>query len=585
MDKLWKTIEVDEAVAVNLASELDIPRPIARVLAGRGLEKPEEAERFVNPRLSDLSDPFVLSGMKEAVERIWRALSTGQKIAIYGDYDADGVTGTALLVSVLRGMGGQVTPFLPNRLTDGYGLTRGALDRCIEVCAPELVITVDCGTEASEAVESAGRSGVDVVVTDHHELSANVACALALINPKLGGDENTMPLAGVGVAFKLCHALIRHGLDRGKQEVADIDLRNYLDLVAIGTVADVVPLLGENRILVHHGLACLNRTKSPGLNALVDVAGIQTGVNCYHLGFIIGPRLNAAGRLGSAEPALELLLTDDPVRARQIAGELDAANRERKRVEETITTEALDEIDGYFDESAHFGIVTGRKGWHVGTIGIVAARLCRRYHRPAIVVGFDEHGQGRGSCRSVDDVDIVEILRECSDLLVSFGGHRMAAGLVIENSRFEAFRTRFNELCCAKLEGSDPRPVQKVDAWINLGQADERLFKAIQRLRPLGLGNPTPTWGTSNVRLVGQPRTVGKDHLKMIVSSGATQLDAIAFGMAGREIPEGPIDMLFHLQENTYMGRRALQLNVKDFRPARPPSSGAVGPARQSPSA
>lgn len=569
--KQWKTVQVDEALAKDLAGKLDLPVPAAKVLVGRGYGKQDDAERFLNPRLSDLSDPFELPGMIEAVERIWTALTAGQKIAIYGDYDADGVTSTALLVSVLRAMRGQITAFLPNRLSDGYGLTTAALERCVRIHKPQLIITVDCGTCSVEAVEFVRRCGIDIVVTDHHELSGNIAPAFALVNPNLGGNEGTMSLAGVGVAFKLCHALIKWGLNNGKHETQDIDLRNYLYLVAIGTVADIVPLLGENRILVRHGLTRIQQLpdgEKCGLKALIDVAGIKTEIDCYHLGFMIGPRLNAAGRLSNAEPALELLLTDDPDRARQIAVELDAANRERKRVEETIVAEAIEEIDSYFEEGVHFGIVAGRAGWHVGVIGIVASRLCGRYRRPAVVVGFDEQGLGRGSCRSVESVDIVEILRDCSDLLVSFGGHKMAAGLVVDNSRFDTFRKRFNELCAEKLEGVDLEPVRNVDAWINLGEADERLFEAIRKFRPLGLGNPAPTWGVSNVRLVGQPRIVGEDHIKMILASGGTQLEAIGFGMAECEIPEGPIDVLFHLQENTYRGRTMLQLDLKDFRSA-----------------
>lgn len=575
--KHWKTVEVDEALADNLARELDVPRPIAVVLVGRGLGEPEKAEQFLNPRLSDLSDPFILPGMTDAVKHIWDAILDRRKIAIYGDYDADGITGTALLVSVLQTFGGCVDTFLPSRLLDGYGLTVGALSRCIEIHKPDLIITVDCGTGSIEAVEAAGRAGVDVIVTDHHEISGACAPALAVVNPKLGDNENTMALAGVGTVFKLCHALIKYGLEKQRQEVADIDLRNWLDLVAIGTVADIVPLLCENRILVRHGLALINGSdqkdiqagsRRAGLKALIQVARIQTRIDCYHLGFIIGPRLNAAGRLGSAETALELLLTSDPDRARHLAGELDAANSERKRIEEAIVTEAVREIDDYFDEDRNFGLVAGRKGWHVGTIGIVAAKLCSRYRRPAAVIAFDEHGHGRGSCRSIESVNIVDVLRECADLLVSSGGHEMAAGLAMESGKLDAFRSRFNELCAAKLDGRDLRQVRNVDSWITLGEADERLFTAIQKLKPLGMGNPTPTWGVSNVRLVGRPRKVGKDHLKMIVASGGSQLDAIAFGMAEREVPEGPMDILFYLQENTYMGRQSLQLNVKDFRPA-----------------
>jgi len=575
--KRWETVEIDEALAGRLARDLDLPRSVIMLLVGRGMRNRDDVERFLNPRLSDLSDPLMLPGMERAVDRIWDAVREHDKIVVYGDYDVDGITATALLVSVLQRMGGQVRPFLPSRLADGYGLTVGALERCISVDNPDLIITVDCGTGASDAVELSRRLGVDVVVTDHHEVSGGLAPALSVVNPKRLRNENTTSLSGVGVAFKLCHAIVKHGLHNERREISHIDLRNWLDLVAIGTVADMVPLLGENRILVRHGLArinspqpaCAGSSPRPGIEAIKEVAHIGGSVDCYHLGFVIGPRLNAAGRLGSAETALELLLTSDRERARDLAGKLDAANGERKRIQESDLADAEREIESSFEESTDFGLVAGHDGWHRGTIGIVASRLCSRYQRPSAVIAFDEHGQGRGSCRSVESVDIIEVLDGCSDLLTSFGGHRLAAGFLIEKRQSEPFRMRFNDLCAEKLRGRDLRPVQTVDAWINHGEADERLFNAVQRLGPLGMGNPPPTWGLKNVSTIGKPTVVGKDHLRMTVASGGTQFDAIAFGMAGCPVPEGPMDILFHLQENNYKGRRRLEMNIKDFKASR----------------
>jgi len=566
--KQWRSSKTDAASARTLARVLDVSHPLAMALVSRGFQDPDKAKHFLNPRLSDLCDPFSLPGMSEAVDRIRLAISKGQRIAVYGDYDADGVTGTVLAVSVLRALGADVCPFLPCRLTDGYGLTVGPLDRCLKSLDPELVITVDCGTGAVEAVEMAGKRGVDVIVTDHHEPGGAAAPAVAVVNCRICDIEDTKPLAGVGVVFKLCHALVKDGLNRQKPEVSGIDLRDHLDLVAIGTVADVVPLLGENRILVRHGLARLNRAGSPGLAALKGVVRITSDIDCYHIGFILGPRLNAAGRLGSADAAMELLMTENPDRAQKLAGELDGKNRERREIEERIASEAEEEIDSYFDEDRDFGLVAARAGWHVGTIGIVASRLCSKYRRPTALIAVDETGQGRGSCRSIEEANIVEVLKECSDLLESFGGHKMAAGLAVRAEKVDAFRERFNAVCASKIEGRDVRAVQNIDAWITLGQADQRLCEEIRRLSPFGVGNPTPVWGVREVRLAGRPRVVGKDHLKMVVVSGGTQMDAIAFGMAGREVSEGAMDILFHLQENSYMGRTKLQLNVKDFRPA-----------------
>jgi len=567
-EKVWKTVDTEESSARKLAADLSIPMPVARVLTARGLTESEEVRRFLDPRLSDLSDPFDLPDMREAVERVWRAVARQEAILVYGDYDADGVTGTVLLLSVLRKLGARVEWFVPSRLNEGYGLSEKALPHCLAEHSPDLIITVDCGTNSHLAVAAAGEAGVDVVITDHHEKGEKPAGAVAVVNPKLGENVATKMLAGVGVVFKLCHALIKDGIDRKVPEVADVDLRNYLDLVAIGTVADVVPLVGENRTLVRHGLQRINKAPSCGLAALIRAAGVRTAIDCYHLGFLIGPRINAAGRMGNSRPALELLLTDDRGLAKRLAGQLDSANRERKRVEEGILQDATDDLGGDVAGDEISGIVVGREGWHVGAIGIVAARLCGRYRRPAVVVTFDENGLGRGSCRSVNSVNVAEVLAECSDLLETSGGHKMAAGLSVRKANLDAFRVRFNELCAERIHSDDMIAVQSVDSWITLSEADASLLDAVEALKPLGLGNPTPTWGARGLTLVGRPRVVGKNHLKMIVAGGGTQLDAIAFGMAGREIDNGALDMLFHVQENSYMGHKSIQLNVKDFRSA-----------------
>lgn len=560
----WRNVETDESAAGRIAEECELPLPLSRVLVSRGLTDADAVRRFLNPKLSDVLDPFELPGMSAAVDRVEAALSSGEPITVFGDYDADGVTATALLTDVLRRMGGTVSAFLPKRVEEGYGFTSPALKRCLESHSPSLIVTVDCGVCSVETVTEAQALGIDVVVTDHHDISGPVSPAAAVVNPKLGRNEELKTLAGVGVAFKLCHALV-------KNRIADrpdpaLDLRDYLDLVAVGTVADVVPLTGENRILVRHGLNRINTTPSLGLGVLSEVSGISGSIDSYHLGFVIGPRLNAAGRMGEAGDALELLLTTDRVRARAIALELDVVNRRRKRVEDEIVEEAISEIDKYFDPDSISGIVAGRSGWHIGTVGIVAARLCRHYRRPAVVIGFDEQGKGRGSCRTIDGLSLIDALGECSDLLVSFGGHEMAAGLVVEQDRIDEFRERFNRVCTERIRELDIRPVHEVDAWIGLGEADDRLLQGLERLSPVGMGNPTPLWGVRNVSPVGNPRIVGKDHLKMIVASGATQMESIGFRMADRELPDGSLDLLFQLKENIYNGRRSIQLHMKDFR-------------------
>jgi len=563
----WITVETDDARALALAAALSLPLPVARVLVARGLEESDAAERFLNPRLSDLTDPMAMTGMPAAVDRIWKALDAGSRITVFGDYDADGVTSTALLVLVLRRLGATPEYYIPSRHDDGYGLSVDAITKAIAQTTPELLITVDCGSNSNEAVALAAARGVDVVITDHHECAEGpLPDAVAVVNPKLGDLEAVKILAGVGVAFKLCHALVKQGNATERSVVEGLDLRDYLDLVALGTVADVVPLVGENRTLVRHGLLRIKTASRCGLLALIRAAGVRTEIDCYHLGFLIGPRINAAGRLGSADPALQLLMSEDAGIAKRLAGQLDAANRERKRIEELIIAQAVESIAPTFDPDTTFGLVAGSEGWHVGAIGIVAARLCGRYKRPAVVISFDADGLGRGSCRSVDSVNIVEALQSCADVLVSCGGHKMAAGLSIRRENLATFRARFNEACRLQANPLDLISTHLVDAWITLGEADAVLLEAVNGLRPLGLGNPTPTWGARNVSIVGRPRVVGKNHLKLTLASGGTQLDAIAFGMAGRELYNDAVDVLFHVQENNYMGRQVVQLNIKDFR-------------------
>jgi single-stranded-DNA-specific exonuclease len=568
MSKVWKTARGDEVLASRLAGELAIPVPLAALLVARGFSSAESVDHFLNPRLSDIADPFLLPGMDKAVERIWKAIESKEQIVVFGDYDVDGITSTALMIQVLARLGAKVSPFLPHRIDDGYGLAEGTLQRCIDELRPQLVVTVDCGTSAVDSVKLAERAGVDVVVTDHHESSGTVAPALAVVNPKLGSDEGSKALAGVGVAFKLCHALLKRGRQSGQKTAEDVDLRLYLDLVGVGTIADVVPLKAENRILARYGLDQLNKTKSVGLKALIDVAGIKGKLDAYHVGFLIGPRLNAAGRLGDAQAALDLLVTDDVRRARDVAVQLDKSNRERQDVEKRIVEEATKELAASFDPSKHFALVLARKGWHPGVIGIVASRICQTYRRPTVVIALDETDEGRGSCRSIEEFNIVERLAECSDLLTRFGGHAMAAGLDVQVAKIDAFREKFNHVAAKALEGVDLRPVQKIDAWIDLREADERLLEGLDRMRPFGLGNPTPVWGSRGVRLAGQPRILKEKHLKMLVASGAAQLEAIAFGLGQHKVPAGLIDIAFQLDRNSYMGRESLQLKVQDFRAA-----------------
>ncbi|MDD2519631.1 MAG: single-stranded-DNA-specific exonuclease RecJ [Kiritimatiellae bacterium] len=568
-EKRWVTAEADPRVAEDIARTHGFSRAMARALVTRGLVDHAEIEKFLQPRLADLTDPFSLPGMQTAVDLILSHIEQGSAILVYGDYDVDGVTATALMIQVLSGLGAVAVPFLPHRIEDGYGLGVETLHRCIENYHPNLIITVDCGTSSVEAVREAARLGIDVIVTDHHEPAAEgVAEACAIVNPKLGGGpEDIRMLAGVGVAFKVCHGLVKAARQRRMEAAEKLDLKTFMELVAVGTVADIVPLLKENRILVYHGLTLLNRTQSVGLRTLIEAAGISGYVDTYHIGFIIGPRINAAGRLGNAEAALELVLTEQEPRARILAQQLDDASRKRQEIEDKIVQEACSDLDGRFDAGRDFGLVVAHPHWHAGVIGIVASRIASRYNRPVVVIGMDDDGVGRGSCRSVPGFDLLKHLQQCSPMLRRYGGHAMAAGLEVDHSRIEEFAARFNEVCAATLSRVDQRRQLLVDAWITPGDIGDPLYHDQNRLRPFGHSNPLPVWAIRNVTPLFPPRVIGGKHLKILFSMGGRQREAIGFGMGDREVPDGPLDIAFNLILNRYNGQEYLQLHLQDLRP------------------
>ncbi|MDD2239563.1 MAG: single-stranded-DNA-specific exonuclease RecJ [Kiritimatiellae bacterium] len=567
--KRWIMAEADPQVADAIGRNHGFSRPMSQALVARGLVDQAEIEKFLHPRLADLTDPFVLPGMETAVDLILSHIEQGSSILVYGDYDVDGVTATALMIQVLSGLGAVAIPFLPHRIEDGYGLGVETLHRCVENYHPNLIITVDCGTSSVEAVREAARLGIDVIVTDHHEPAAEgIAEACAIVNPKLGGcPEDIRMLAGVGVAFKVCHGLVKAARQRQMEAAEKVDLKTYMELVAMGTVADIVPLLKENRILVYHGLSLLNRTQSVGLRTLIEAAGICGNVDTYHIGFIIGPRINAAGRLGNAEAALELVLTEQEPRARILAQQLDDASRKRQEIEDKIVQEACSDLDQRFDPEQDFGLVVAHSHWHAGVIGIVASRIASRYNRPVVVIGMDDDGVGRGSCRSVPGFDLLRHLQQCSPMLRRYGGHAMAAGLEVDHSRIAEFSACFNTVCAATLSQVDQRRKLQVDAWITPGDIGDSLYHDQNRLRPFGHSNPLPVWAVCNVTPLFAPRVIGGKHLKIIFNMAGRQREAIGFGMGDRPVPEGPLDIAFNLILNHYNGQEYLQLHLQDFRP------------------
>lgn len=555
--------------AARISRVYDLPRAIAEVMARRGLMEDDKIEAFLEPRLNHLSDPLLLPDMAKAVDRIWQALERGETILVFGDYDVDGVTSTAFMVRVLEELGGKVKWFIPHRIEDGYGLSADTVRYCLDTHHPRLIVTVDCGTGSVRAVETARRAGVDVIVTDHHEASGDIVDAHALVNPKMGDNRELQTLAGVGVAFKLGHALIKVGRQRNLAPAARVDMRPLMYLVALGTVADMVPLVGENRILARFGIQVLNKRLDPGIDALARNAGIQQEMSSYHIGFVLGPRINAAGRMESPDIALKLLLATSPVEADRLARMLEEANKRRQTTEERIRGEAEVCLREFHDPDRPGVIVVGKRGWHSGVVGIVASRLVRRHHRPAIVISIDEKdGVGRGSCRSIEGFDLITQLQSVDHLLQQYGGHRMAAGLDVLETDIDAFREAINARAREVMADTELTPVQPVDGWLNLRDLTRDFLLAQDRMMPFGNRNPVPVWAVGGLH-VDKFQKVGRDkkHLRLLFRTPNGMQDAIGFGLGDREMPEGPIDLAFQLRRNVFRGEERLQLMIQDLRP------------------
>src|SRR5437016_12855805 len=446
-------------------SEICASECIARLLLRKGFHSAEEVENFLRPRLSSLSDPFLLPQMETAVSRVLDALDRHQRIVLFGDYDVDGVTSLALLDEILRAYGGAPELFLPLRMEEGYGLSRESVERCLEQHHPQLLGRVDCGTASVSEIAELKRRGVDVIVLDHHEPQSELPDCVAIVNPKIR-DCGMEYLCSVGIVFKLCHALLK------TRPLPGFDLKAKLDLVALGTVADIVPLRDENRVLVQRGAIEIARTSRIGLRKLMQVAGVCPPILPEDIGYRLGPRLNAAGRLSTAEKSFRLLLTDDDGEATILAAELDRENRERQEVEKQIFNLAIEQIEGRLDAARDAAIVVGAPGWHQGVLGIVASRIARRYHRPTIVIGFDENGIGKGSGRSIEGLNLVEALSCCAERLDRFGGHEMAAGLALHEENFDLFAQAFRKVAREILSEEALQPCVRLDHELAFTEID-----------------------------------------------------------------------------------------------------------------
>jgi single-stranded-DNA-specific exonuclease len=533
---------------------------IARLLSRKGFRCAEEVENFLRPRLGSLADPFLLPQMHAAVSRILAALDQHGRIVLFGDYDVDGVTSLALLDETLRAYGGAPALFLPLRMEEGYGLSRESVDRCVEQNQPRLLIAVDCGTSSVNEVADLKKRGVHVIILDHHEPKSELPDCVAMVNPKLTecGFEY---LSSVGIVFKLCHALLK------TRPVPGFDLKSKLDLVALGTVADIVPLRDENRVLVQRGSIEIGRTSRIGLKKLMQVAGVRQPILPEDIGYRLGPRLNAAGRLSTAEKSLRLLLTQDETEATLLATELDQQNRDRQEVEKQIFEAAVEKIDDQFDAAGDAAIVVGAQGWHPGVLGIVASRLARKYHRPAIVIGFDEKGIGKGSGRSIEGLNLVEALNCCADNLEKYGGHDMAAGLSMREENFDRFAQAFRSTARELLSEEALRPCLRLDHELAFIDIDIEFLRWHELLQPFGKGNPQPLFFAREIEPVAPPRVVNEKHLVFRLRQGDRHRRAVYFDGMANQLPPPPWDIAFRIRAE-YGGETLVAMHIEAVRRA-----------------
>jgi len=560
------------AEVAALVAALGISPVLAELLLRTGQREPASAAAFLQPALARLADPFLLKNLGRATARLRQALAAREQIVVLGDYDVDGVSSTALLVSILRRLGADPRFVVPRRMADGYGLSRSAIDRALEPGRPDLFIALDCGTNSLEEVAYLQGLGIDVIVVDHHRSKEAPLESGILINPhayELPGDEAWRQLCTVGLVFKLIHGLIKELRAENHPVAHAVKLRDYLDLVALGTIADLVPLQEENRILASHGLRILQEAARPGLRALMDVAGVRPGQDLMpvDISFRLGPRINASGRLADAALSVELILSNDQRFCRETAGQLDTFNRERQEIERGITDEAERAIEaGQLDQA---GIVLYADGWHPGVVGIVAGRVTRKYHRPCIVLG-NEGALAKGSGRSVDGINLVEVLGGCADLLSSWGGHPMAVGVAVEKANLEAFRVRFAEGVRAWTGGRMVEPELEISAWLRPDDIDDRLMDELVRLQPFGQANPEPRFGLRGVMLRQRPDVFKGVHFRFAVeAAGGRRLHGVAWKMADRLPPTGrPVDLAVELAWNFFNDRKTIQLELIDWRPS-----------------
>jgi len=562
----WKFPKIDLNEVQRIAGQFDIPPSFAEIMVARGLTKKEKTTPFFSPSFSQLHDPFLMKDMGKAVDRVIQNIQSNKPIFIFGDYDVDGTTGASILYLGLQALGGNVTTYIPNREKEGYGLSEFGIDKAGKIGA-DLFITCDCGINAINRTNYANQKGIDVIITDHHIPGEILPNAFAILNPKQSDcDYPFKGLCGGGVALKLVSAV---AFKIGKSQDCITDL---MDLVALGTSADLVPMKDENRVFVHYGLQTLRTTRRPGLRALLKVANvdIERDLSVTQVIFHVAPRINAAGRLGDANRSVELLTTTDPHFATSLAKSLDQENKARQAIQQSVVNEAVLQVNATVDLDSDKAIVLGAKGWHQGVVGIVASKIKELFNRPTIIISFDEDGHGKGSARSIKGLDLYDALTATKSHLENYGGHAMAAGLAIHESNLIEFRHSFLTYVDSVLSKDDLEPTIYLDSQIQLSDISHRLMTFLKKLGPFGPSNMRPKFGVMNVGVVGNPKVIGNgEHIRFQVKKHQTILNVIGFGLA--ELYETlilgkPIDIACVIEVNVWRGKESIQLNARDIR-------------------
>jgi single-stranded-DNA-specific exonuclease len=565
----WNYTPVHAASVADLARAAGTTPVVAELLLRTGLDG-SAATRFLQPVLATLGDPFLLVNLEVAVDRLLRALRGRERVVVLGDYDVDGVCSTTILVSLLRRLGLSPAYVVPRRLEEGYGLTRVSIDRALEQGKPDLFIALDCGTNSHAEVAYLRSLGVDVIIVDHHRSTEPAATDAVLINPHVNpvaDDDAWRYLCTVGLVFKLAHGLLKKLRAENDAVALSIVLKDYLDLVAMGTIADLVPLQGENRVFARHGLRVLAETRRPGLQALMQVSGLKRdqGLVPSDISYRLGPRINASGRLADAALSVDLLLSEDRVFSENIARQLDELNRERQDIERLITERAERYVEENFRTAR--GLVLFDEAWHPGVVGIVAGRISRKYNRPTIVLG-NEGELAKGSGRGINGFNLVEILGACAGCLDNWGGHPMAVGISLKKLRLDEFRAMFDAVIRRGRDGAAVEPGLDLSGWIEATQLNEQLMTELEQLQPFGMGNPEPVFGVRGVRLRSRPDVFKEQHFRFAgEDSAGRRISGVAWKMADRLPPVGvPLEMAVQLNWNHYNGRKILQMELLDWR-------------------